>query len=805
VIAPTLGNPWQRTAAGSTRAQRVLASIRERVIAAATGVVTVSAGAGVLLVSMADQLSRQGTDILVALNLFWPGMLLIVAPAAYLLIQGEEIADHHVGGALVPAAAAGNATPAGAPRQPSLPMVNGSVSIVDARARGAGSHATVVGTLMTPIKALQRGRRTAMLDDGTDHLAIESRGRIRETLDAGDLVAITGTLVQRREGLALVAAPDHLRKLSERAVPIEAAATAPGERAESADPAEAVGGRRGDAAESHARGASVVPVLSRNERVAILLLVTLALYVVKVMISPLQLTGADEFTHWRTMEDILRTGHLFADNPLLRISPIYPGLETAAASASVTTGLDVFPIALVVIGVAKAITILAVFLIAASITGSNRVAGVASLVYMANPSFVTFDAAFSYESLAIPLALVAMWATLQWHRHGGRFGLHAALALAAIAATSVTHHLTSLVLLVLLVTWFVVWLARDRRRVSGRAIVIVTAWALACDAAWLAVAGTLALSYLSFIVQGGVQELVSILTGTREARQLFAPRPGLTTPPAEVVVAYGAVALLLLALPFMVRYALVRRRPAAIAVVLALAALLYPASLALRFTTLGAETSQRASEFLFLAIAIAGADWLLAPRGALRRFDWRPPSVLFAPILVVLFAGGLVAGAPLLTRLPGPYLVAAESRSIEPEGVDTAAWALEHLGPDNRLIADRTNAKLLGSIGLQFPVTSANEHVGTAYVMFARTLGPDQIDVMRQANVRYVIVDLRLSTDVPSYPFYFEQAEPDAGAHTTPIPIEALTKFEGRPGVLRVYDSGNIRIYDVQGLVDAPK
>jgi hypothetical protein len=533
----------------------------------------------------------------------------------------------------------------------------------------------------------------------------------------------------------------------------------------------------------------------------VVIVVGMALYLVKLMISPLGLTGPDEFTHWRTLEDILRTGHLFADNPLLRISPIYPGLEAGAAGVTSSTGLGVFPIATTLIGAAKIVTLLGVFLVANAVTGSPRVGGVASLVYMANPSFLLFDAAFSYESLAIPFALVAIWATLQWIRHDGRFGLHAGLALLAIAATAVTHHLTSLVLLAFLGSWAVVWFIRDRGRTAGRPIVIAVVWALACDIAWLLIAGTLALSYLSFIVEGGARELVGILTGDSEPRELFVQRPGLVTPLPEVITAYAAVLLLLIGLPLMLSHAIVGRRPAVITIVLGLAALLYPATLALRYTTLGAETSQRASEFLYLALGILGADWLVGSRPA----RLRPPRLVVAPILLVVFAGGTIAGAPLLARLPGPYLVAAESRSVEPEGLETAAWVLRELGPDHRLIADRTNAKLLGAIGLQYPVTSANEHVGTAFVMFARTLGPNELSVMREGRIKYVVVDLRLSTSLPAYPFYFESAEPDARNHREPIPIEALQKFEGRPGVARIYDSGDIRIYDVSGLVDAPQ
>jgi hypothetical protein len=769
----------------------LLERLRVRVDAIAPGLVAVLAGAGVFVVGLADAHARNGGAF--ALLLFWPGILLIVAPATFLLLRSARLRDV-------------------AEERRELVRLPGAIPIERARGFSVGSRATVVGALAAPVASLRRGRRSALIEDETGVLALDLRGRIPLSMEAGTLVAATGRIEERRAHPALRVAMGDLRLLRDgrgwtdlghalqprsRSGGSHGPGAAEGADADAAGTAGAMARVAGPSADGEPPGRS----LSRGERVAILLIVGLALYLVKLMLSPLGLTGPDELTHWRTLEDILRTGHLFADNPLLRISPIYPGLEAAAAGATVTSGLGVFPVAIVLIGAAKLVTVLAVFLIASTVSGSARVAGVATVIYMANPSFLLFDAAFSYESLAIPLALVAIWAILRWTRHGGRLGLHAGLAAVAIAATAVTHHLTSLVLLALLLTWAIVWFIRDRGRTTGRPIVLAVVWALVCNLGWLLIAGTLALSYLSFIVNGGLQELIAIVTGTREARQLFAPRPGLATPLPEVVVAYGAVVLLLASLPFLIRHALRSRRPPAIVVVLALAALLYPASLALRFTTLGAEVSQRASEFLFLPIGVLGADWLAGRRRTGRRL----PSGLLAPVLLVIFAGGIVAGAPLLSRLPGPYLVAAEQRSVEPQGIETAAWVLRELGADNRLIADRTNAKLLGAIGLQYPVTSANEHIGTAFVMFARTLGPNELSVMREARVKYVVVDLRLSTDLPSYPFYFESAEPDAGAHAEPIPVEALQKFEGRPGVTRVYDSGDIRIYDVSGLVDAPQ
>jgi len=536
-----------------------------------------------------------------------------------------------------------------------------------------------------------------------------------------------------------------------------------------------------------------------DERLLIVLLLAVALFLVKVMVSPLSLTLPDEFSHLRTLIDVLRSGHLFADNPLLQISSVYPGLEAASAAAILSSRIGAFPIALGVIAIARVMTILAVFLLALRVSQSNRVAGVACVIYAANPSFLFFDTAYAYESLALPLALVAIWATVRWVDRDGRSAADGLVAFTAIAATAVTHHLTSVVLLVFLATWAIIAALRDRRVRPVLPIAVAALLSLACSALWLVVAGTLALRYLSTIVGGGVQELIGILFGAGEAKQLFASHAGFASPLPEIVTAYAAVGLLVLALPLILWHAVRGRRPTPFVITLGLLALLYPASLALRFTASGAETSQRASEFVFVALGILGADWLVGRRRALGR-PARP--VAFVAILTVV-AGGIITGVPPIGRLPGPYHVAAEQRSFEPEGEATSTWVLATLGPDNLLVADRTNAKLLGSLGEQYPVTAANRHLATAFAMLDVTLTPADVDVLRRGGIRYVVVDLRLSRDIPEYSYLFEQAEPNAGNHTAPAPLAALQKWDSLPDVTRIYDSGDILIYDIRGFLDA--
>ena len=62
------------------------------------------------------------------------------------------------------------------------------------------------------------------------------------------------------------------------------------------------------------------------------------------------------------------------------------------------------------VGVARLLLVLALYLFFARVSGSTRIAALATLLYMANPNFVYFGAIVAYESLALPLASVVLLA-----------------------------------------------------------------------------------------------------------------------------------------------------------------------------------------------------------------------------------------------------------------------------------------------------------------------------------------------------------------------------------------------------------
>ena len=150
---------------------------------------------------------------------------------------------------------------------------------------------------------------------------------------------------------------------------------------------------------------------TRNERIGCVLLVGIGLYLVKVAASPLMFTFFDEFLHMRTAEDIVQTGRLFTPNSLLAVSPIYPGMESATSALSLLGGLTTFQAGIILLAVSRLTLALGLFLLYEAITGSGRIAGLASLVYMANPSFVFFSAQYGYETFALPFAVLPLYSS----------------------------------------------------------------------------------------------------------------------------------------------------------------------------------------------------------------------------------------------------------------------------------------------------------------------------------------------------------------------------------------------------------
>ena len=191
---------------------------------------------------------------------------------------------------------------------------------------------------------------------------------------------------------------------------------------------------------------------TRGERVTMLVAVGLGLYAIKVLRDPFAFTFGDELAHFRNLQEIDRTGELYGTNSILPVTPRYPGVEALAQGVSETGSRSLFSAGLILIAAARTVFMIAVYLIFERISGSMRHASLAALICAAAPTFLFFSAQFSYESLAVPLAMVAVFLVV---RRQSAVDLHeqrrwGALLVRVGTAIACTHHLPSYALLAFL-------------------------------------------------------------------------------------------------------------------------------------------------------------------------------------------------------------------------------------------------------------------------------------------------------------------------------------------------------------------
>ena len=322
---------------------------------------------------------------------------------------------------------------------------------------------------------------------------------------------------------------------------------------------------------------------------------------------------------------------------------------------------------------------------------------------MTNPKFLYFNSQFSYESLALPLAAMVLY-LLARRAHSGpaRWAGLTIIIAVTLPALVVTHHVTTAMLFGFLVLWAIVALVMRRRERARPGRVALST--LVLFAGWTLLVATATIGYLAPALTSTVFEIMRLALGEIEVRQVFVSKVGDVAPLWERLVGSASAGIILLLIPIGLLVVWRRYRGSPLMITLALAACAFPLTLIARLTAVGAEVSSRTPEFLYLGIGIVVALALgsLTYRG--RRGVFQTAAAV--GMLTVLVVGGVLVGLPPWARVPGPYLVSADGRSVESEGITAAEWARDVLGPGNVFVADRVNRILMSTYGQQDIVTT---------------------------------------------------------------------------------------------------
>lgn len=539
--------------------------------------------------------------------------------------------------------------------------------------------------------------------------------------------------------------------------------------------------------------------------VAVTFMLAAAQYITKVLYSPLYLSYSDELSHWLTAENILSTGKLFTTNNSLPISPQYPGLEEATVALVQITGISLFPAALIVAGVAHVILLVGIYVIFRNVAGTPRIAGIAILLYSTSPGLGYFDSIFSYQSLAMALLAVALLAVLRLTTARSRTNRHswALVAVIVSAATVMTHHVTSYMLIGLLLTPAVVGALMRNRRVAVGAGVLA-AVTIAMVVAWISLAARQTVGYLEPPLTGLVNGFAKIVAGGATGGSAASTPNKVPASPHLYIILEGASVLLVSAL-VAVGLLLLRRniRGHAWRAAFFLGSLGWFAILGVRVAVPdGSELSGRAAAFVLIPASFAAAIALyrlldLSPRheGGILASGFSGAAIPGASLIgvVILAIGGIISSwPPFWEWLPGPHQVAGVERSVGPQEIAAAEWMQDYLGPGNRVASDMGFAPVLSTYGDQIPILDD----GFLYMSSKYTPAiQNEVDVQ---DVHYVMTDMRLTTALPAGGTYWP-IDHAVSAYTHPLPSIYLTKFEQIPGVSRIFDDGEISIYDLQG------
>jgi hypothetical protein len=537
-------------------------------------------------------------------------------------------------------------------------------------------------------------------------------------------------------------------------------------------------------------------LLTGAQTAAVVIMLTTAEYLVKVCYSPAGFAFPDELEHWRATVGVLQTGRLFRPDYVLPISARYPGLEEVTSALSAITGLSVFVSGLIVAGVAHLLFVCLLYLLFRHVSGSSRVAGIAVLCYAANSHFQTFDSVFSYQTLALAflgLALLAAWRLTS--ATGGERASWFAVAGAAIVALTVTHHITSYVLVATLLLVTLVTVPISGWRAAGR-LSWPAAAAVVAAGSWLLLAAPQTIGYLRPATSGILEGFGSLFTGGSTGAAAVA-----TGPLGDQVLSVAAVLIMSALIPLGWREVWQRHRRQPWLVAMSVGSVSWYIVVVLRLAVPdGSELTGRASTFAFVPAALVAALGLARLVQATRGRPLRR-TVIAATALggaLALMAGGLANGwPPFWERLPGPHQVAGFERSVGPDNIAAARWALAYLGPGNRFGTDLGSYAVLGGYGDQDPVRNARflyTSPASSVLAEART---------QSEAIRYVFVDHRLAQSLPASGQYFP-VDPAAGTYTRPLPAAGLRKFDHIGGASRIYDAGNIVIYDLRGSEYAP-
>ncbi len=540
-------------------------------------------------------------------------------------------------------------------------------------------------------------------------------------------------------------------------------------------------------------GISTYLIVSSDHKTGVklcfLFLFGFVLYIPHTLSSPNHFHVYDELIHYQTTLLVYETGNIDMNSTSFLISKYYPSLEILAVFFKNMTGDSIFISGLILIGIIHSSTVIFLYLFFRNVC-SEKIASIGAFAYFFNSSYTHFDTYFSYESIGLPLLIICLFA-ISYKTNTIKIAF---IQIVLIAGLVVTHHFSSYMLLlfmiIILIIKTVIKTISHADVKNYRQIRTLTFLTGTLIFAWILHIATIVLTYYQGIFGNAVTGILRLSLFEERVTELLSNQ-FLDVPFYELFIRRFMYTPLILGLVFIGIYYLYSKKKLFNEYVLALIIFsgLFFVSLLGALTT--AFEVGRFSTYGFIGIAF------LIGASIERLQKIRPLKIVVLAIIILLLIGGISVGISSPYR--GSYSddIRFGQPTITTDVIYSADWSEKYMGRSNRVISDMVTGSAFDHYGFQRVI------IFSAWdVFFPSDINIGVLNHLNFYAIDYLAVDNRVTKYISELRYYFERREllikdhPTYG-RTEPIPISSIKKFENSTIFLKIYDNGNIGIFNI--------
>lgn len=519
-------------------------------------------------------------------------------------------------------------------------------------------------------------------------------------------------------------------------------------------------------------------------------------YLPKLLLSWSEPAYFDELLHLGQSHQLAAHGALLGHNPMDPTVGHFPLFQLGVVGVRDLSSMSLWHASLLVAGVSHTVMILSVYLLVAEALGRRQVAGLAAIVYLAGPAVIFWLSQASYETLALPLAVLTLWAAMRWARQRSRAWLAAAVAGTLLA--TVAQPVSALFLSVMLILLAIVAGYRTRGGTdhhAAYAYLVLGQASVICNLVWIGVNGWSSIwSYLLPSGDAAVHALRAILSLGRH-RSFFTHSD---LPSYERYAGFLSVPLTaaFVAAGLWTRIVRRKRYRSAVALdaflVLGVAYLLiYPFNLS-HYTEVWVD---RSWELLWIGlsavVALVLTQWTRPDRvSSLLAALCRPAVALVS--VVALLVGNTAITTPIGYIFAVPYYFESGVGLATSSQLAAASWLRTHT-PGARIASDLDTDDVQWVFGHAHPLTG----FPTWMITFPHRRLPVSTAGEAQADhLQYLVVDRLMYREASFIGYVYSAWEPD-GYHAHPLPAASYDNLFATPWLEPVYQNRQITIFRV--------